>query len=61
MKMPFGKHKGKPLVEVPKSYLRWLKENCELREPLATAVDDELFEEPTMTVKEQAAVRFGGL
>ena len=25
--MPFGKHKGKPLEEVPKHYIRWLNEN----------------------------------
>ncbi len=25
--MPFGKHKGKPLSDVPKSYVLWLKEN----------------------------------
>ncbi len=25
--MPFGKHKGKPLLEVPKSYVTWLSEN----------------------------------
>jgi hypothetical protein len=24
LKMPFGKHKGKPLGEVPKDYLQWL-------------------------------------
>ncbi|NNM42871.1 MAG: DNA polymerase III subunit epsilon [Chlamydiae bacterium] len=26
-RMPFGKHQGKPLQEVPKDYLRWLKES----------------------------------
>ena len=26
-KMPFGKHQGKPLSEVPVSYIRWLQEN----------------------------------
>lgn len=25
--MPFGKHKGKPLKEVPAGYIRWLNEN----------------------------------
>lgn len=24
--MPFGKHKGKPMQDVPAIYLRWLKE-----------------------------------
>ena len=26
-RMPFGKHAGKPLSEVPKDYVRWLSEN----------------------------------
>jgi exodeoxyribonuclease X len=25
--MPFGKHKGLPMSEVPKSYIRWALEN----------------------------------
>ena len=25
--MPFGKHQGKPLSEIPKDYLRWLAES----------------------------------
>ncbi|MDE3046267.1 MAG: DUF3820 family protein [Verrucomicrobiota bacterium] len=27
VRMPFGKHAGKPLSEVPKDYVRWLSEN----------------------------------
>lgn len=27
-RMPFGKHAGKPLKDIPKGYLHWLKENC---------------------------------
>lgn len=27
LRMPFGKHAGKPLSEVPKDYVRWLSEN----------------------------------
>jgi hypothetical protein len=38
LKMPFGKHRGKPVVSIPESYLRWLAENVELREPLRGAV-----------------------
>jgi Putative quorum-sensing-regulated virulence factor len=26
--MPFGKHRGKPLAEVPKSYLKWMLANA---------------------------------
>lgn len=40
--MPFGKHRGKSLVELPKSYIRWLYENSVLdkleNEPLKTAL-----------------------
>ena len=28
--MPFGKHKGKKLTEVPKGYARWCLETCTL-------------------------------
>jgi hypothetical protein len=28
MRMPFGKHKHKPLRDVPLSYLRWAQDNC---------------------------------
>jgi len=31
--MPFGKHQGKKLEEVPKSYIRWLQENQALEKP----------------------------
>jgi uncharacterized protein (DUF3820 family) len=44
--MPFGKHKGKPVEQVPKGYLRWLKTNVELRGPLAEAVDCVLAGKP---------------
>ena len=30
--MPFGKHKGKFISELPSSYLHWLAENCENEE-----------------------------
>ena len=31
--MPFGKHRGTPLKEVPPSYVRWLNENGALEKP----------------------------
>lgn len=37
-RMPFGKHMGKPLNTLPRKYLRWLLDNCNLREPLKTDV-----------------------
>jgi len=39
VKMPFGKHKGEMLGDIPKSYLEWLQKNTNLKEPLATCVD----------------------
>lgn len=37
--MPFGKHKGKFVCELPFEYLSWLYENTELRGGLLTAVE----------------------
>jgi len=32
-RMPFGKHQGKPLEEIPKHYINWLAENGALDKP----------------------------
>jgi hypothetical protein len=40
--MPFGKHKGVPLADLPDDYLHWLDSLADLREPLASWVADEL-------------------
>ena len=42
--MPFGKYKGRKFAEFKDDtgYLNWLKENCELREPLKTYVEEQL-------------------
>lgn len=39
MEMPFGKYKGIDMEEVPNSYIIWLHENTELREPLKSYID----------------------
>jgi uncharacterized protein (DUF3820 family) len=39
MKMPFGKHKGKELTEIPKKYLQWLRQQDWLGGWLAQGVD----------------------
>lgn len=40
MTIPFGKHKGKDIEDIPSGYLKWLAENCEDDE-IATAADQE--------------------
>ena len=42
MRMPFGKHKGKSLCEVPADYLLWLGSLPDLRDELREAVKEEL-------------------
>jgi uncharacterized protein (DUF3820 family) len=42
MKMPFGKHKGEDLEDIPTSYLQWVAENVEGREALITEVELQL-------------------
>jgi hypothetical protein len=40
MRLPWGKHKGEDIEDVPSDYLRWLAENCE-QDYIATAADEE--------------------
>ncbi len=41
-RMPFGKHRGKPLTELPNSYLVLLQTSIEIKAPwLRTALDEE--------------------
>ena len=39
MKMPFGKFKGQEVSSLDIDYLRWLRDNVELRDKLAAEVD----------------------
>ena len=36
--MPFGKHKGEFLGDIPKAYLLWLLENTDIKQPLKQSV-----------------------
>ena len=56
--MPFGKHKGRELEELPDGYLLWLAENVELREPLLSGVWTE-FKERGLTSDQRPTA--GGL
>ena len=38
MRMPFGKHRGFLIEDIPESYLKWLWSNVPLEEPLRSAV-----------------------
>jgi hypothetical protein len=40
--MPFGKYRGIEVDALPEQYLTWLWENCDLREPLYSAVQEAL-------------------
>lgn len=44
-RMPFGKHKGELLEDVPESYLRWLLRNCDLGPVIRGAILETLGEE----------------
>jgi hypothetical protein len=64
MIMPFGKHKGQPLAEVPSEYLRWLT-TIKLSPGLRTAVHTELAERgekvpPAPLAKKPHCRRCGG-
>lgn len=40
MIMPWGKHKGEFIDQLPSGYLKWLAENCE-NDEIASEADDE--------------------
>ncbi len=40
--MPFGKHLGKPIGQLPADYLLWLRDNCTtLHEGFKTYIDNK--------------------
>lgn len=48
--MPFGRHRGQTIDEIPRSYLRWVLENCHSISPhLRAAIADQLGERPQWT------------
>lgn len=39
--MPFGRHRGQTIPDLPDDYLAWLRDFLTLREPLRSAVEHE--------------------
>jgi uncharacterized protein (DUF3820 family) len=39
--MPFGKHKGTPIKDLPDDYLNWMLENVELSGSLFRSLSEE--------------------
>jgi uncharacterized protein (DUF3820 family) len=46
VKMPFGKHKGQHLEDIPKKYLRWVRKNLDLDSRLGSAIDCAILGKP---------------
>jgi hypothetical protein len=40
LRMPWGKHQGKTIEEIPSGYLKWLAENCD-QDDICDAADQE--------------------
>ena len=54
MKMPFGKHKGAQLKDIPRDYLLWVFDNCErISERLRKAICIELGIDPYDEIEEE--------
>jgi hypothetical protein len=47
VKMPFGKFRGIAVCDLPLSYLAWLSENVDLRQPLKAAIFAEIEDRET--------------
>jgi uncharacterized protein (DUF3820 family) len=52
MKMPFGKHEGEQVHEIPRGYLRWALANLKLSPELHLAMEFGLEKKPYFTIEE---------
>src|SRR4051812_10242974 len=59
--MPFGKHRGKPLDEIPFSYLEWVLESCNTATPRLKEEIRRVIGNPNDTTKPQGAVAISSL
>ena len=54
--MPFGKHRGVPLDQIPRGYLRWLLAECDLSPSLREDIEAVVAEKPLpMSLDERVA------
>jgi hypothetical protein len=54
--MPFGKHQGKPLDQIPRGYLRWVLAECDLLPDLQADIEAVVRGEPLpMSMDERVA------
>jgi uncharacterized protein (DUF3820 family) len=42
IRMPFGKHNGEPIEDLPADYIEWCLENCDLRPALQSEMEAQL-------------------
>ena len=54
MRMPFGRHEGQQVHEIPRGYLRWALANLDLSPELRQAMELGLEKKPYQTVEEIA-------
>jgi|HubBroStandDraft_4_1064222.scaffolds.fasta_scaffold276115_3 uncharacterized protein (DUF3820 family) len=52
MRMPFGKHAGVELADVPNQYLRWIRSQPWLRGTLTKEIDEVLHGETVISSEE---------
>lgn len=50
MLMPFGKYRGRPLRDIPESYLRWVLQHCDAASPSLLSEIRQILNPPTMAI-----------
>jgi uncharacterized protein (DUF3820 family) len=61
MRMPFGKHKGLKIKDLPKAYLEWLVENIDpgpIKDAAISVLNDIERDGPDVVVNDDAADEF---